>query len=42
MVRQELMDLKDKLARAVEKEDYERAATIRDRIKELEIKVEDS
>jgi protein arginine kinase activator len=39
--RQELMDLKDELARAVEKEEYERAAQIRDRIKELETQVEE-
>ncbi|MEJ2721203.1 MAG: UvrB/UvrC motif-containing protein [bacterium] len=42
MIRQELMDLKDQLHRAVEKEEYEQAAQIRDRIKELEIKAGES
>jgi protein arginine kinase activator len=42
MIRKELIDLQDDLARAVEKEEYERAATIRDRIKELQDKVQGS
>jgi protein arginine kinase activator len=40
-IRQELMDLKDKLAQAVAEEKYEEAANIRDRIRELESKVEE-
>ena len=42
IIRQELMELKNQLALAVEKEEYEQAATIRDQIKELEIQTEDS
>jgi protein arginine kinase activator len=42
MVRRELMELREQLSRAIEKEDYEQAAEIRDRIKELEGKVEES
>lgn len=37
-IKKELVQLKDELARAVELEEYERAAEIRDRIKELERK----
>jgi protein-arginine kinase activator protein McsA len=40
-IRQELMELKDALAQAVANEQYEKAAKIRDRIQELESKVED-
>lgn len=36
LVRKELADLKEELARVVEKEEYEKAAKIRDRIKSLE------
>jgi protein arginine kinase activator len=41
LIRQELMELREELARAVQREDYERAAGIRDRIRELEKKAED-
>jgi protein arginine kinase activator len=40
LIRKELMDLREELARAVQKEEYETAATIRDRIKELEKRTE--
>lgn len=40
-LKKELMHLKDDLSRAIELEEYERAAGIRDRIKELEKKVEE-
>ena len=36
MIRRELLDLKGELSRAVQREEFERAAAIRDRIKELE------
>ena len=41
LINQELVELKEELSRAVQKEQYEEAARIRDRIKELESKVED-
>jgi protein arginine kinase activator len=40
IIRKELMELRDELTRAIEKEEYEDAAKIRDRIKELEDEVE--
>ncbi len=40
IIRRELMELRERLSQAIEKEDYEQAADIRDRIKELESKVE--
>lgn len=40
-IRRELADLQEALSEAVAREDYETAATIRDRIKSLEIKVEE-
>ena len=40
-MRKELMDLKDDLKRAVEQEEYEKAAEIRDRINELKTRVEE-
>jgi protein arginine kinase activator len=42
MIRRELLDLKDELKRAVQKEDFERAAVIRDRIKQIEGEVGES
>lgn len=42
IIRQELMDLKERLSQAIEKEEYEEAARIRDRIKKLEAKVEET
>lgn len=41
VVRRELMDLKEELAKAVSNEEYEEAARIRDRIKQLETKIEE-
>lgn len=40
ILRKELMDLRDELVRAIEKEEYEDAARIRDQIKDLESEVE--
>ena len=40
-IRKELMDLKEQLDDAVEKEEFEKAATIRDAIRDLETKVEE-
>lgn len=42
LIRKKLMDLRDELARAVQKEDYESAAHVRDRIRELEKEAEDA
>ena len=42
LIRRELMDLKEELVRAVEKEEFEEAAKLRDQIKELESRVEES
>ena len=42
IIRQELMDLKEELSRAVSEERYEDAAQIRDRVKRLETKVEEA
>ena len=41
IIRKELNELKEDLSRAVQKEDYEKAARIRDQIRELESKVEE-
>ena len=41
VIRKELMDLKEELGQAVEHEEYEKAAEIRDKINDLETKVED-
>jgi len=41
LIRKQLMDLREELARAVQAEDYERAAGIRDRIRDLEKQAED-
>ena len=42
ILRKELMELRDGLTRAIEKEEYEDAARIRDRIKELSSEAEES
>jgi protein arginine kinase activator len=42
LIRKELMDLKEELVRMVEKEEFEEAAKIRDRIRELEAKAEET
>ncbi|MDH3215792.1 MAG: UvrB/UvrC motif-containing protein [Candidatus Krumholzibacteria bacterium] len=42
IIRKEIMDLKDTLTRAIEEENYEEAARIRDRIKTLETRVEET
>lgn len=42
LIRKELMELREELARAVQREDYESAAGIRDRIKDLEKRTEDA
>jgi protein arginine kinase activator len=42
LIRKELMDLRDALLRAVQKEDYEAAAGIRDRIRDLEKQAEEA
>jgi protein arginine kinase activator len=41
LIRKELVDLKEELTRAVQREEFEKAATIRDRIKELEKEAEE-
>ncbi len=41
IIKRELVDLKEELSRVVEEEQYEEAARIRDRIRELETKVEE-
>jgi protein arginine kinase activator len=41
MIRRELADLKEELSVAVQREDFERAAVIRDRIKEIETRTEE-
>ena len=40
--RKELLDLKEQLSKAVQSEEYEKAAEIRDRITELEAKVDEN
>jgi protein arginine kinase activator len=42
VIRKELMDLKEELSRAILDERYEDAATIRDRIRALETRVEEA
>jgi protein arginine kinase activator len=42
LIHKELMDLREELGRAVQKEEYEEAAAIRDRIKELEKQAEEA